>query len=50
MVAPLAVSDVLLPVHIAGDAGLTVIVGFGFTVTVTVAVLIHPFTSVPVTV
>ena len=48
--APLAVSDTLAPLHIAGAAGVTVIVGSGLTVTVTVAVLVHPFPSVPVTV
>jgi hypothetical protein len=50
VVAPLAVSETLLPVHIVAEEGDTVIVGCGFTVTVTVAVFVHPFPSVPVTV
>ena len=48
--APLAVSEVLDPLQIVTEGGETVIVGLGFTVTVTVAVLVHPFASVPVTV
>ena len=47
--APLAVSDVLEPLQIVTE-GETVTVGLGFTVTLTVAVLVHPFASVPVTV
>ena len=50
VVAPFAVSDVLLPSQIVADAGVTVTVGLGFTVIVTVAVLVHPFPSVPVTI
>lgn len=46
--APLAVSDVLVPLQIVVEAGETVIVGVAFTVTVTVAVFVHPFASVPV--
>jgi hypothetical protein len=38
------------PGQIAGAEGLTVIVGNGFTVTVTVAVLVQPAALVPVTV
>ena len=50
VVAPLAVSVVLLPLHIDADAGVTVIVGNAFTVTVTVFVFTHVLPSVPVTV
>jgi hypothetical protein len=50
VVAPLAVSNVLLPLQIVAVVGETVTVGFGFTVTITVAVLVHPFAAVPVTV
>ena len=50
VVAPLAVNDVLLPLQIVAVVGDTVTVGFGFTVIATVAVLVHPFPSVPVTV
>ena len=50
VVAPLTVSETLLPLHIVADEGVTVIVGCGFTVTVVVAVFVHPFPSVPVTV
>ena len=48
--APLAASETLLPLHIVADEGVTVIVGCGFIVTVVVAVFVHPFPSVPVTV
>ena len=48
--APLAVREVLLPLQIVVEVGETVIVGVVFTVTVTVAVLVHPLASVPVTV
>lgn len=48
--APLAVSETLLPVHSVAEEGDIVIVGWGFTVTVTVAVFVHPLPSVPVTV
>ena len=48
--APLAVNRVLLPLQIVTEAGVTVIVGNEFTVTLTVAVFMHPFASVPVTV
>lgn len=48
--APLAVSEVLLPLQIVVEAGEMVIVGVGFTVTVTVAVFVHPLPSVPVNV
>jgi hypothetical protein len=48
--APLAVSVVLLPVHIEGAEGLIVTTGKGLTVTVTVAVLVQPAALVPVTV
>ena len=41
VVAPLAVSDVLLPLQIVAVVGETVTVGFGFTVTVTVVVDVH---------
>ena len=47
--APPVVSDVLDPLQIVTE-GETVTVGLGFTLTVTVAVLVHPFASVPVTV
>ena len=47
--APLAVSDVLLPLQIVVEVGEMVTVGLAFTVTVTVAVFVHPFASVPVT-
>ena len=47
--APPAVSDVLAPLQIVTE-GETVTVGLGLTVMVTVAVLVHPFASVPVTV
>jgi hypothetical protein len=40
----------LCPLHIVAVAGEILTVGNGFTVTVRVAVLIHPLTSVPVTV
>ena len=50
VVAPLAVNGVLLPLQIAGADGLTVTVGVVFTVIVAVAVFVHPFASVPVTV
>ena len=48
VVAPLAVSDVLLPLQTVAVVGETVTVGFGFTVTVTVTVFVQPFPSVPV--
>jgi hypothetical protein len=41
---------VLFPLQMVAEAGVTVITGFGFTVTVTVAVFLHPLASVPVTV
>jgi len=41
VVAPLAVSDVLLPLQTVAVVGETVTVGFGFTVTVTVVVDVH---------
>ena len=50
VLAPLAVSVVLLPLHIDGAAGVTLIAGLGFTVTVTVVVLLHPAALVPITV
>jgi hypothetical protein len=50
VLAPLAVSVVLLPEQMEGAFGLMVIVGKGFTVTVTVAVPVHPDDVVPVTV
>lgn len=42
VVAPLAVSDVLLPSQIVAAAGVTITVGTGLTVTVTVVVPVHP--------
>jgi hypothetical protein len=48
VVAPLAVSVVLVPSHIV--AGGTLITGLGFTVTTTVIVLVQPAADVPVTV
>ena len=48
VLAPLAVSGADCPEHIV--AGLAVIVREGLTVTVRLAVLVQPFTSVPVTV
>ena len=43
-VAPLTVNEVLLPKQIVADAGVTLIVGNGFTVTVKVKVCpTHPF-------
>jgi len=50
VLAPLALIVELLPVHM--DVGLAdaVTVGLGFTVTFTVAVLVHPAVLVPVTV
>jgi hypothetical protein len=48
--APDAVSVAATPLQAAGLVGDTVMVGFGFTVTVVVAVLVHPLASVPVTV
>jgi len=48
--APLAVRVTEEPLHIEGKPGVTVIEGIGLTVTVVVAVFVHPFTSVPVTV
>jgi len=50
VVAPLAVSETLLPIHNAADEGVTMTVGVGFTVIIAVAVFVHPFASVPVTV
>ena len=50
VVAPLAVNDVLLPLQIIGADGVTVTVGVVLTVIVAVAVFVHPFASVPVTV
>ena len=49
MVAPDAVSEVELPLQIVGEAGETVTVGNGVTVTVTVCVPLHPL-AVPVAV
>ena len=49
MAAPLAVSDILFPEHIATDEGSTVTVGVGFTVIVTESILIQ-LPVVPVTV
>jgi hypothetical protein len=48
--APLAVSETLLPIHSVADEGVTVTVGVVFTVIIAVAVFVHPFASVPVTV
>ena len=48
--APPAVNVVLLPLQIVTEAGVTVIAGNEFTATLTVAVFMHPFASVPVTV
>ena len=50
VVAPLAVSETLLPIHNVADEGVTVTVGVGFTLIIAVAVFVHPFASVPVTV
>jgi hypothetical protein len=49
-VAPLAVNEVLVPLHIVGAFGVTIKVGVGFTLIITFAVSIHPFTVVSVTV
>jgi len=49
VVPPLAVKPTVLPEHIVGVGGTTLIVGNGFTVIVTVAVLLHG-PVVPVTV
>jgi hypothetical protein len=48
--APDAVSVELPPEHIVAGDAVAVTVGGAFTVTVTVAVFVHPFASVPVTV
>jgi hypothetical protein len=50
VLAPLAVNDVLLPLHIVADDGLIVNVGNAFTVTVVVFVFTQPFPSIPVSV
>jgi len=50
VVAPLAVKTTLLPGHIDGDDGVTLIVGFELTVTVTLVAPVQPLASVPVTV
>ena len=42
VLAPLAVSDVEFPSQMEGAEGETETAGEGFTVTVTVAVLVHP--------
>jgi hypothetical protein len=47
---PLAVREELPPLQIVAGAATAVIVGNGFTVTVTDAVLVHPAAEVPVTV
>lgn len=49
MLPPLAVKVVLLPIHIVGALGLTLIVGSGLTVTVTVWVWVQELASVPAT-
>ena len=46
MVAPLAVSVVLLPLQMVALAGEIVTVGVGVTFTVMDAVAVHPFVSV----
>jgi len=50
--APFAVIPIVSPPHIAGDIPVMpmVTVGFGFTLTVTVCVPVHPLDVVPVTV
>lgn len=50
VVAPVAVSVVLLPEQIVVLDAVVVTVGVGFTVMVRVAVLVHPLAPVPVTV
>ena len=45
---PLAVRVIDCPMQIAGNNGVTAMVGNGFTVTETLEVLEHPFASVPV--
>ena len=49
LVAPLAVIVAELPAQIADGEALTLTEGEALTVTVVLAVLVHPFTSVPVT-
>ena len=49
VLAPLAVKVVLEPVHMAGDEGVTVIVGNGFTVTVKFLLPTQPVVAVPLT-
>ena len=48
--APLAVNTDVCPLHIDGELAEADTVGNGFTVTLTVAVFVHPFRLVPVTV
>ena len=50
MVAPEAVSVVLLPLQIAGEAAVAVTVGAVPTVIITVLLLVQPFAAVPTTV
>lgn len=47
---PAAVIVVLLPAQMLEDAAVAVMLGKGFTVMATLAVLVHPFAAVPVTV
>ena len=50
MLPPLAVRATDWPVQSTGAKGITTIIGKGLMVTVTLLVLLHPLTSVPVTV
>ena len=50
LVAPLAVIVAEVPAQIAEGEALTLTVGDALTVTVALAVFVHPFISVPVTV
>ena len=47
--APLAVSDMPLPLQMVAEAGVTLMVGNALTVIVTVVVFMHPLTFVPIT-